>query len=142
MLDRRRILVIEDDPVTRNGIAEILSRDYWLTYESTAQDALDELNGLPFDLVILDLDLCALGGEEALLRIRALDCCDEIPIIALSECPEFRLLLRGYGVQMFLDKPLAANKLREAIRRLFHPARMPWQGRRATDVGLEVMARD
>ncbi len=142
MLDRRRILVIEDNPTIQKNIADLLSRDYWLAFESNAQDALDDLNGLPFDLVILDLDLSALGGEEALLRIRALDCCDEIPIIALSECPEFRLLLRGYGVQAFLDKPLVPNKLREAIRRLFHPMQMPWQGRRATDIGVEVMARD
>ncbi len=139
MLDRRRILVIEDDPITRTNLVNHLSREYDVTTEARAEDAIEDVACLPFDLVILDLDLPGLSGEEALIRIRTLPEGVEVPIIVLSGCPELRLLLRGLNLQGFIDKPVVSQKLRDAVKRILNPARMPFAGRRATDAGWEAI---
>ncbi len=139
MLDRRRILLIEDDGKTGTNLANLLSREYDVTIEARAEDAIEDVVCLPFDLVILDLDLVGLSGEEALIRIRNLPEHAEVPIIALSGCPELRLLLRGLNLQGFIDKPIVPQKLRDAIRRILTSNQMPFAGRRATDMGWEAV---
>ncbi len=141
MLDRRRILVIEDDPKTRNKLAGLLTPEYDVTTEARAQDAIEDVSCLPFDLVILDLDLPGLYGEEALLRIRALPDYAMVPIIGLSAHPELRTLLRGCGIQAFIDKPIVPAKVREAIPRLLRDTWIPWPGKPTRNPTMETTQR-
>ena len=68
----RRLLVAEDDEVTRTLLAAVLRKE---GYE--VQEVADGLEAArlgvreDFDLAILDLDLPGLGGIEACRRIRA-----------------------------------------------------------------------
>ncbi len=73
----RRILVVDDNAASREHLIRALSR--WradVTASPDAASALDELGaavdrGRPFDLVLVDLDMPHVGGEELVHWIRA-----------------------------------------------------------------------
>ena len=62
-----RILMVEDDENLRRALALTLrARAYQVTDVATGRAALDQLNGHPFDVVILDLGLPDMDGVEVI----------------------------------------------------------------------------
>ncbi|MEN9861325.1 MAG: hypothetical protein RLZZ515_1807, partial [Cyanobacteriota bacterium] len=64
-----KVLIVEDDPVIRGAVAELVQ--HWgLVAEACGDghEALALLEGSPFDLVLLDLNLPGLDGLEAAAR--------------------------------------------------------------------------
>jgi two-component system, NarL family, invasion response regulator UvrY len=66
-----RILVIDDHAIVRSGIRRLLAElPHLELHESeSGEDALRQMRGGRFDLIILDLNLPGLGGLELLRRI-------------------------------------------------------------------------
>ncbi len=67
----KRILVVEDDPVTRKIIRQLLSElDITIEEASFAQEAFQILSKESFDCVILDLGLPDYSGKELLEKLK------------------------------------------------------------------------
>jgi CheY-like chemotaxis protein len=69
------------------------------------------------DLVLLDLHLPDMGGEEVLERLRARPSTASVPVVILSAdattAPQRRLL--AAGAHSYLTKPIAISKLLATI---------------------------
>jgi CheY-like chemotaxis protein len=65
------------------------------------------------DLVLLDLDLPDMPGEEVLRRLRAEPCTAEVPVVILSADARPGLVERllREGARAFLTKPLDVREL-------------------------------
>lgn len=109
----RRVLIIDDEPNIREAIEVILDlSDVQTVSAGDGRSAVRRLGEDPasFGLVILDLTMPGLSGEETLSALRAID--RQIPIIITSGRPEHHLdpaisaLSQGY-----LRKPFAAEGL-------------------------------
>ena len=75
----KRILIIEDDIHIGNVLEETLSREgYEISRAYSGTEALLVLSGSRPDLVLLDLMLPGLNGEDVLPRIKG------IPVIVVS----------------------------------------------------------
>ena len=74
---------------------------------------------LPFDLVLMDVQLPGMDGLEATRRIRALAKGGNVPIIALTAnaFSEDRRDAEAAGMDGFLTKPLDADALKAAVAR-------------------------
>ncbi len=57
MAEQARILIIEDESVTRELLVALLGKEYNVTAVADAAAALAKLKSAPFDLLILDLNL-------------------------------------------------------------------------------------
>jgi DNA-binding response OmpR family regulator len=57
MSEQTRILIVEDEAVTRDLIATLLRKEYAVTAVADAASALGQLKGASFDLLVLDLNL-------------------------------------------------------------------------------------
>jgi len=65
------ILVVDDERHVRNLIRKILEENgYHVTTITTGEEALVELRKAKFDLLILDLKLPGISGNELLKRMR------------------------------------------------------------------------
>jgi DNA-binding response OmpR family regulator len=112
-----RILLIEDEPSLRDGIADLLEGDgHVVTAAADGVTGLESgLRGL-FELVVLDLMLPRLDGMEVCRRLRAAR--PGIPILMLtargSEDDKVRGLIEG--ADDYVTKPFSPRELLARIR--------------------------
>lgn len=71
----------------------------------------------PYDVLIVDNHLAGISGLELVLRVRTMIHRRNLPIIMLSEDDVEKEAWRA-GVDAFLRKPEAANRLAATIERL------------------------
>jgi len=75
----KKILIIEDDNSIHNVIEELLQTNNYSTYNAySGTEALLLLEKEKYDLILLDLMLPGINGEEIIKKIK------DIPIIVLS----------------------------------------------------------
>lgn len=111
------VLIIEDDPVTREVIAHTLS-DYTVETVSDGVSGLAKLISFKPDLVVLDLDLPIIDGFKILEHIRlGLN----VPIIIVSGLrvrATDRVLAAELGADYYLTKPFSVVELQHKSRQL------------------------
>jgi DNA-binding NarL/FixJ family response regulator len=79
------ILIVDDHPVFRQGLAQILNDELNMNVKSEAsciKELFKELNKNSFDLVILDITMPDGNGLDALKQIKKIQ--HSIPVLVLS----------------------------------------------------------
>ena len=120
----RRVLVVEDEKAIRDVVVAYLEREgFWVTPAADGQIALDEFGRHKFDLVVLDLMLPRVSGEEVCRRIRDVS---DTPIIMLTAKGEEEDRIAGLelGADDYLVKPFSPRELVARARALMRRARV------------------
>lgn len=116
-----RILAVDDHEVNRRTMALVLHPlDVDLTTASSGAEALEILANRKFDIVLMDINMPGLDGNETTRRLRSLKGLNQrVPVIGFSAATEEReiqLSLRS-GMNDWISKPLEPHKLYEALQR-------------------------
>ena len=114
---RRRVLVIEDDPTVAEVVTGLLATlGHDAVHAPQGLAALSELQTGHFDLAFVDLDLPGLDGFELARLLRAQG--HRLPLIALTARADADAepLARAAGMDGFLRKPVTGQMLAEVIR--------------------------
>lgn len=119
-----RALVVDDNPLNSRLAAALLKRLGWDT--EVAGDGVEGLALLErerFDLVLLDLRMPRLGGEEVCRRIREELGLRELPVVAYTahSMPEEKARILALGFSGLLIKPISFDDMR-ALCAQFVPA--------------------
>lgn len=127
-----RVLVVDDDFMVAQIHARHVQRVEGFEVVGTAhsgREALEQVEALKPDLVVLDLFLPDISGQEVLRRIRALGLgTDVIVISAAREAAEVQQAVRA-GVVDYLLKPFRMERLHEALERYRgYRSEMPREG--------------
>jgi PAS domain S-box-containing protein len=110
-----RILIIENDKVALLLLTRALEdAGYRVETAGTCQEAVDKCRHNDFDAITLDLLLDDGSGWEALRTIRSLPRLQNKPVIVVSALEEQYVAIPE-PVQGFLTKPIAPDKLVEAL---------------------------
>ena len=120
--ETRRILLVEDEKTIRDAVAAYLEREgYWVTPAADGQAALDEFAKHRFELVVLDLMLPKVSGEEVCRAIRD---ASDVPIIMLTAKGEEEDRISGLelGADDYLVKPFSPRELVARVRALLRRA--------------------
>jgi len=117
----RRVLVAEDDPVSRMGLVHMLHKlGYLAEAVVNGQEALEALTREDFDLILMDVQMPVLDGVDAARRIRrepAFAAKADIPIVALTAYAmtgDREKFLRA-GMNAYLAKPFEMDELRAVL---------------------------
>ncbi|HEX2105078.1 MAG TPA: response regulator transcription factor [Solirubrobacteraceae bacterium] len=113
-----RVLIVDDSPLMRVGLARSLEGEPDITLVATAGDAHEALrlaHELRPDVVLLDLHMPEIGGQMVLERLR-----EQLPevrtlIVTASEAPQSLLDAVAAGAAGYLTKRASPEELREAI---------------------------
>ncbi len=113
-----KLLVVEDHPVTRLGVRQLVQMrwpDARIVEVQLAADAVSQLAAEPFDAVILDLNLSDVRGLEGLICLRRAS--PATPILVLSAHAERAYATRSLqeGALGYLNKERAPDELVAAI---------------------------
>ena len=128
--DRRSLLLVEDDAVTRSFLADNLSADgFGVVTAGGAGEALRAIEVRRPDLVLLDLMLDAGSGLDVLDRIRGADRLvsridPELPVIVLSGRAAEVDRVRGFarGADDYVTKPFSYGELVARVRSVLRRA--------------------
>jgi len=120
--DTRRILLVEDEKTIRDTVAAYLEREgYWVTPAEDGEVALEQFGKHRFDLVVLDLMLPKVPGEQVCKAIRD---ASDVPIIMLTAKGELEDRVAGLelGADDYLVKPFSPRELVARVRALLRRA--------------------
>jgi two-component system, chemotaxis family, response regulator Rcp1 len=124
------LLLIEDNPADANLVEEALDEaqlDYSLQLLDDGAAAMEFIGGLDADpsgaspdLILLDLNLPKVNGEEVLRRIRSSPKCSsaKVMVISSSDAPTDREGVMKLGVSEYFRKPSNLDQFMELGRRV------------------------
>jgi two-component system, NarL family, response regulator len=118
-LPRIRLLLVDDHPVMRAGLANVLATDTGFDVVAQADDgetALEIWRSFSPDVTLLDINLGGMDGIETLRRMRAECPTAKILILTSSESGEDARLALKAGACGYVIKSIRAADLSEAIR--------------------------
>jgi type II secretory ATPase GspE/PulE/Tfp pilus assembly ATPase PilB-like protein/CheY-like chemotaxis protein len=123
----RKVLLVDDEDSLRKVLKDLLERDgYEVSEARDGVQALDQVDRVGPDIVVLDLNLPSLDGYGVLSQLRSRPATAAIPIIVLTakgdEDNEVRVF--ELGADDFLQKPFRARALSarlEAVLGRRHP---------------------
>lgn len=116
-IDNADILIVDDDPSVASSIKAVLSVNGLNTHSvSGGHAALEELGNKKYELVLLDLNMPDMDGEEVLDRINSSDIDTNVIVVSgESEIKKAIHVLKN-GAKDFIRKPYSADELLFSIK--------------------------
>jgi DNA-binding response OmpR family regulator len=121
--EKLRVLVVDDEqPIRRFLRAALTAEGYRVVEAGTGEEGIRCAVQHPPDLVILDLGLPGMSGEEVCRRLRAQS---DVPIIMLTARDAEEDLVRGLqvGADDYITKPFSPRELTARVRALLRRSR-------------------
>jgi DNA-binding NarL/FixJ family response regulator len=120
-LRKRRVFIVDDHPIVRQGLALLINREADLTVCGDAEEAGTALQGIESlhpEIVLVDISLNGPDGLELLKSVRAHD--HHLPVLILSMLDETLYAERALraGASGYIMKQEATEKVLVAIRRI------------------------
>lgn len=109
-----RILVVDDTPANIQIVAGILKdKGYQLSVATNGQQALEALERVRPDLILLDVMMPVMDGFETCRRLKASAAWREIPVIFLTSKTDTTDIVTGFemGAVDYVAKPFNAHEL-------------------------------
>ncbi len=114
------ILYVEDNPDNRSLIRRVLeSEDYSVVEAANATQALEKLEQVNIDLILMDINMPDMDGYALTAKIKAVQRFSKIPIVAVTAN-----VMRGdrekslkAGCDGYIQKPIDIDLLSQQIER-------------------------
>ncbi|HEV8357760.1 MAG TPA: LytTR family DNA-binding domain-containing protein [Gemmatimonadales bacterium] len=117
MTPQLRVIVVDDEPLARSGVADLVRKDAGLEVVAECADglsALEAIERLRPDLVLLDVQMPELDGFEVLRR---LDPARRPAVIFITAFDEFAVRAFDVHALDYLVKPFDDARFAEALER-------------------------
>ena len=123
----RPVLVVEDDPATREVVRRALERDGWIVAEAdNGRRALESVSRSEPDLIVLDLMMPEMDGFEFVTELRRSEAGRRIPVVVVTAkeiTAEDRTRLNGQVRRIFSKGSFSRDELTAEIRRALDTGR-------------------
>lgn len=119
MNDKRTILVVDDESVGREILAEMLNgQGYEFLFADSGEEAIAQTLAYMPDLILLDVMMPGLNGFDVCRYLRAKPNTQHTPIILVTALDGDDSLVRGIdaGADDFLHKPVKRLELQARVR--------------------------
>ena len=121
VIDRRKILIVDDHPIVRDGLIRLIHEEQDFTVCGQAEDAYQALKAISEsrpDIAIVDITLKSSDGIDLMKSIRSQY--PKLPVLILSMHDETLYAERALraGAQGYIMKQEASEKLMEAVHEI------------------------
>ncbi len=121
MIEKKQLLIIDDKIAIAKIISVYLSKEYDITYFDTPLKAIQWLfEGNRPDLIILDIRMPEMNGDEFLVFLKKNGLYKDIPVVILSgeESSDVRIRMLEQGADDFILKPFNPMELKIRIKKV------------------------
>ena len=132
MLKRHRVMIVDDHPVVRHGLAHLIEADPHLqicAQAETGEQALELLRTTEPEVVVVDITLGGISGLELIKRIKA-------------QKPELKMLVTSmHDERLYAERALRAGALgyvhkQEALEKVVHAIHQVLRGELYVSPGI------
>lgn len=112
MSNKIHILLVDDEDIIRDNLGSLLERNgFTVTVAGNGRDALDKLDKVKPDVLVMDVMMPEMNGREALRLIREDN--NWIPVILLTQIGDAdeRAMALEEGADDYLNKPFNTHEL-------------------------------
>lgn len=117
---RQRILVVDDHPLLRKGVSQLVALDPDLEMVGEAASGAEGVAlaiALEPDLILLDLNMKGMTGLEALKRVKAAGLDAHVVVLTVSDSEYDVVAALRAGADGYLLKDMEPEELLESLRR-------------------------
>lgn len=126
-----RILIADDEPNIRQGLAEALEdQGYEIEQAPSGEAALTLLESAPFDLVLVDLVMEEMDGIQVLQEIKRQWPQTEVVIITAYGTIETAVEALKEGAYDYLTKPINVKRFRSYVHNILYSRELEEENRR------------
>jgi two-component system, chemotaxis family, chemotaxis protein CheY len=118
-----RVLIVDDSPAMRGFVKRVIEiSGFELSYCAEAgngYEALDRLREEWVDLILTDINMPGMDGEEFLRRLDADDMLRSLPVVVISTDATSRRIktMLALGARGYITKPFTPEALRTELDR-------------------------
>lgn len=115
-----KILVVDDDPLNIRNAVRILKDDYKVSYATSGQAALEQVEKDIPDLILLDIHMPNMNGFEVIRQLKADELTKSVPVIFLTADTDQETEVQGLkeGALDFIAKPFKDDIVKQRVRHL------------------------
>ena len=119
-INKRNILIVEDDSDVRNYLQHELQRYFVIDSANDGKEALEKIEYEKPELIVTDAIMPVMDGFELIRRIRSNSEWNDIPIIMLTALTNEEDNMKGIkaGAEAYIRKPFSPNMLIIRISKL------------------------
>jgi len=129
----KKVLLVEDNPINALLARALLTREGCeIDHASGGDEALAAVKVGAYDLILMDMRMPGLTGEETARALRGLGVATPIVALTANAFEDDRHACLAAGMNDFLVKPMSPDALRAVLTR--------WTGRRAATVRTAAAA--
>jgi len=116
-----KFLLIDDHQILRDGLRRILLAEFpgaVIEEVSNAEDVVEKVTRLDFDLILCDLSMPGRGGIDVVKQVKETH--PKLPVIILSMLPDENYAMRALkaGAMGYVNKTSGTAELLQAIHRV------------------------
>ena len=125
MNSKPKILIVDDEAGIRESLGSILrDEQYEVSAAGSAEEALEQIAGGDFEVILLDVWLPGIDGMEALGRIQAVPRAPAVIMISGHGNIETAVRATKLGAFDFIEKPLSLEKVIVLVRNAVQQRRL------------------
>ena len=114
-LNKKSVLIVDDEEIIRNFLSEVLGETYDVSLASDGDEAIEQIKKRRFDLIITDLKMPRVPGEEVVKFAQQQDPTSRV--IVISGFSNLYMVSQSInnGACAFLSKPFSIKELMETV---------------------------
>lgn len=114
------ILLVDDDPRNLKLLKGIIGNTYTVLTASEGEEALDKVNKLDVDLILLDVMMPGMDGFEVCRRLKSREKTRLIPVVLITALDDLESRVKGIesGADDFISKPVNRIEILARIKSL------------------------
>ncbi len=123
MKQETTILIVDDHPLLRRGVRDVIAENPRFRIVGEASDgaeAIRQVSGLKPDIAIIDVDMPRVSGFELLRRLRQLPSTAMAVILTMYKEEDVFNTAMDLGAKAFVVKENAANDIMAALEKVTH----------------------
>ena len=123
-MDKKKILIADDETCLRQTVGRILDKDYVVLEAANGEEAVEIAKGQKPDLILMDLIMPKMDGYAACSQIKADEATKGIPVVILTAVGhEFnKKFATEMGAEGYITKPFNIQDLLDVITPLLAKA--------------------
>ncbi len=124
-MKEKRILIAEDDVVMAKMLMQVLvSNGYAVETAANGREALNKFNADPVPVVITDIEMPVMDGNELISNLNSLETPPIIFVTTIERSPELIIDIMKKGIYDYILKPVDMSDLMLKLTRAFETSEM------------------
>lgn len=121
---QKSILIVDDEEVMREFLSEVLE-DFTIEKACNGQEAISKIKEKQYDLIITDMKMPGVSGEEVVQFAKK--ACPDSKIIVISGYSSLFSVgnTMRFGICAFLSKPFTIKQIRSEVEKSLHGDEAP-----------------